>query len=101
MTTAHLIYGYLGAGKTTLARRLERELLAIRFTQDEWMSRLYGDDPPEERFADCSARVSGLIDSLYGPDVSNSASTSCWISDSGAVDSMTGHAGAWPASEHR
>jgi predicted kinase len=51
MPTAHLIHGYLGAGKTTFAKRLEAELGAIRFTHDEWMSRLYGDDPPVERFA--------------------------------------------------
>ena len=32
MATAHLIYGYLGAGKTTFAKKLERELPAIRFS---------------------------------------------------------------------
>jgi predicted kinase len=46
MATAHLIHGYLGAGKTTFARRLEEELPAIRFSHDEWMTNLYGDDPP-------------------------------------------------------
>jgi predicted kinase len=34
MATAHLIHGFLGAGKTTLARQLERELPAIRFGAD-------------------------------------------------------------------
>jgi hypothetical protein len=37
MATAHLLNGYLGVGKTTLARRLEHELPAVRFTHDEWM----------------------------------------------------------------
>jgi predicted kinase len=37
-----LIVGLPGAGKTTLARRLEQELLAIRFTPDEWMDALLG-----------------------------------------------------------
>lgn len=44
MTTAHLIYGYIGSGKTTFARRLERRLPAVRFSSDEWISRLYADD---------------------------------------------------------
>jgi predicted kinase len=60
-----MIHGYLGAGKTTFARRLEQELSAIRFTHDQWMARLYGIDPPAERFADYGARVSAQIDSLW------------------------------------
>jgi len=40
MPTAHLIHGYLGAGKTTFARQLERNIPAIRFSHDEWMVRL-------------------------------------------------------------
>lgn len=60
-----MIHGYLGSGKTTLARRLEQELPAIRFTHDEWMARFYGIDPPVEHFADYSSRVSARIDSLW------------------------------------
>lgn len=65
MPTAHMIHGYLGAGKTTFARRLEEDLPAIRFTHNEWMARLYGTDPPAERFADHAARVSVQIDRLW------------------------------------
>jgi hypothetical protein len=57
MATAHLIHGFLGVGKTTFARQLEERLPAIRFTQDEWMARLYGDDPPVEHFAEFYRRV--------------------------------------------
>ena len=42
MATAVLIYGYIGAGKTTLARRLERNRPAVRFSSDEWVAGLYG-----------------------------------------------------------
>jgi predicted kinase len=65
MATAHLIHGYLGAGKTTLARKLENDLPAIRFTHDEWMARLYGDDPPADEFQALYRRVSERIDSLW------------------------------------
>lgn len=37
-----MIHGYLGSGKTTFARKLERELPAIRFSQDEWVTRIFG-----------------------------------------------------------
>ena len=37
-----LIVGLPGAGKTTLARRLEDERAALRFTPDEWMEPLFG-----------------------------------------------------------
>ena len=43
--TVHMIHGYLGAGKTTFARKLERELPAIRFTQDEWVTGIFGNGP--------------------------------------------------------
>lgn len=63
--TAFLIHGYLGAGKTALARRLEVEQAAIRFTHDEWMRSLYGDDPPEIRFSEYAKRVSGVMETVW------------------------------------
>ena len=65
MATAHLIHGYLGSGKTTFARRLEESLPALRFTHDEWMTRLYGDDPSVAQFPDSFRRVSEQIDRLW------------------------------------
>lgn len=58
--TAHLLHGFAGAGKTTFARKLERERGAIRFTIDEWMHTLYGPNP-EGDFAELYGRVDGLI----------------------------------------
>jgi predicted kinase len=65
MATAHLIHGFLGSGKTTFARRLENELPALRFTHDEWMTRLYEDDPAINDFAIFFSRVSAHIDRLW------------------------------------
>lgn len=44
MATLHLMVGLPGSGKTTEAKRLERELPALRLTPDEWHLRLFGDD---------------------------------------------------------
>jgi predicted kinase len=52
-----MVHGYLGAGKTTFSKRLERELPAVRFSPDEWMVALYGHDPPAEHFEDYLNRV--------------------------------------------
>jgi predicted kinase len=60
-----ILHGYLGVGKTTLARKLEADHAAIRFTHDEWIRALYGNDPPETFFADYAARVSGLIEATW------------------------------------
>jgi predicted kinase len=61
MATAHLIHGYLGAGKTTFARRLERDLPAVRFSHDEWMARLFGEDSPAELFQARRQRIWELM----------------------------------------
>ncbi|MBB5374896.1 hypothetical protein HNQ07_000340 [Deinococcus metalli] len=42
VATVHLLIGLPGAGKTTLARRLEAEHAALRLTPDEWMAPLFG-----------------------------------------------------------
>jgi predicted kinase len=41
-----LVVGCTGAGKTTHARKLADELGAIRFSIDEWMVPLFGEDMP-------------------------------------------------------
>lgn len=65
MATAHLIHGYLGAGKTTFAKRLELELPAVRFSHDEWMAHLFGDDPPVEQFAALRGRVWDVMAAVW------------------------------------
>lgn len=58
----HALHGFIGSGKTTFARRLERELPAMRFTSDEWMVALYGQDPPAELFPVYFARVMAVME---------------------------------------
>lgn len=45
--TLHLICGMAGAGKTTLAKKLERALPAVRLSPDEWISPLL--ETPNDR----------------------------------------------------
>jgi len=40
MATLYLLCGLPGAGKTTLAKRLEQEHSALRFTPDDWITAL-------------------------------------------------------------
>jgi predicted kinase len=61
MATLHMIYGFVGAGKTTFAKGLEHSLPGVRFTHDEWMTKLYGENPPLEKFAEYYSRVQELI----------------------------------------
>ena len=42
--TLHLIFGPIGAGKTTYARDLARRERAVAFVLDEWGARLFGPD---------------------------------------------------------
>lgn len=49
MATLHLICGLPCSGKTTLGKRLERELPALRLCPDEWMYRIVGDGYDQKR----------------------------------------------------
>lgn len=39
---AYVICGFIGAGKTTFAKKLEKETGAIRVTKDEWLIKIFG-----------------------------------------------------------
>ncbi len=47
MATLHLMVGLPCSGKTTLAKKLERERSALRLTPDEWQIGLFGQDAEE------------------------------------------------------
>ena len=47
MPSIHLMCGFIGFGKTTIAKRLEKELPAVRFTHDEIMLERYGRNPDD------------------------------------------------------
>src|SRR5215211_6653017 len=48
----YLLCGFIGAGKTTFARKLEERTGAVRITKDEWLISLIGNDPTINGYAD-------------------------------------------------
>ncbi|HKN63209.1 MAG TPA: ATP-binding protein [Gaiellaceae bacterium] len=61
MPTVHLLCGLPGSGKTTLARRLEQERPALRFTLDEWMLGLFDLTPYDPGYGERADRVKAQI----------------------------------------
>lgn len=57
---AHIVVGFISSGKTTFARRLEKETGAVRFTKDEWMVRLFGNTPPKDKFEEYDNKMTSL-----------------------------------------
>ncbi|MBR1825790.1 MAG: AAA family ATPase [Alphaproteobacteria bacterium] len=53
MAVIHLMVGFMGFGKTTAAKRLEKEIPAVRLTHDEIMFARYGRNPDnfQEKYA--------------------------------------------------
>jgi len=62
MATLHLMVGLPCSGKTTLAKKLEHELPALRLTTDEWHIRLFGQDAADPEH---DARHSLIEDLLW------------------------------------
>jgi predicted kinase len=59
--TLYLTCGLPGSGKTTLARRIERDVPALRLTADEWLHELYpGISTPEAETGPFRGRVERL-----------------------------------------
>jgi len=66
MPTALLIYGHIGVGKTTVARQLEEQREAVRFTSDEWVATLYGaEEGSVPDFAKALSRVEAVMEPLW------------------------------------
>lgn len=61
MPIVHLLHGFVGAGKTTFAKKLETEINAVRISPDEWMIALYGVNPPAELFDEYYQRINTWI----------------------------------------
>src|SRR5579864_5790090 len=56
----YLICGFIGAGKTTFAKKLEEKTGAARVTKDEWSIRLIGNDPTIDGYAQWDRKIIDL-----------------------------------------
>ncbi len=56
----YLICGFIGAGKTTFAKKLEENTGAVRITKDEWSIRLIGNDPTVDGYEEWDCNICGL-----------------------------------------
>lgn len=52
-----MICGFIGAGKTTFAKKLEMKTGAVRITKDEWLIKLFGHDPRIDGFEEYDEKV--------------------------------------------
>lgn len=57
---AYVICGFIGAGKTTFAKKLEQKTGAVRITKDEWSISLIGNDPTIHGYAEWDYKIVGL-----------------------------------------
>jgi len=60
----YMICGYIGAGKTTFAKKLEMKTGAIRITKDEWLIKLFGHDPRIEGFEEYDEKICELSNNI-------------------------------------
>jgi predicted kinase len=56
----YLICGFIGAGKSTFAKKLEEKTGAVKITKDEWSIRLIGNDPTIDGYAQWDQKIIGL-----------------------------------------
>jgi predicted kinase len=68
--TAHLIFGYLGVGKTTFAQELAQRVGGVVLSEDEWYLRLYTDGARDHLEPAWSQRLTGVLDDLW-PQILN------------------------------
>jgi predicted kinase len=59
-STIYLICGFIGAGKTTFAKKLEEKTGAMKITKDEWSIRLIGNDPTINGYAEWDRKIIDL-----------------------------------------
>jgi len=53
----YLLCGFIGAGKTTFAKKLEEKTGAVRITKDEWSISIIGNDPTIDGYAEWDTKI--------------------------------------------
>ena len=63
--TIHMLCGLPCSGKSTLARKIEKERKAVIFSPDEWMSIIFGPCHSDRRGFDYAQNVASLMNRIY------------------------------------
>ena len=58
--TVYVLCGFIDAGKTTFAKKLEEQTGAVRITKDEWLIQMVGNDPTIDGYEGYDSRICGL-----------------------------------------
>ncbi len=66
--TVHLMVGFMGFGKTTVARKLAAQIPAVCLTHDEFMVKLYGRNMPDEPLNEFEGRCIAVVHRLDDDD---------------------------------
>lgn len=69
MAKIHLIVGYMGFGKTTLAHKLAKDYNGVVLSHDAFMHDLFGRNLADEQFRHYQDRVTDLIWRLCGENI--------------------------------
>lgn len=60
----YMICGFIGAGKTTFAKKLEKKTGAIRITKDEWLIKLFGHNSRIKGFEEYDKKICELSNNI-------------------------------------
>ena len=60
-TKIYLICGGTGAGKTTIAKKMEVDLPAYRISHDEMLLSAYGEKIEKDKFRECCERINRIV----------------------------------------
>jgi predicted kinase/GNAT superfamily N-acetyltransferase len=63
----HLMHGFIGSGKSTIAQRIGRETGAVLIAPDDWMSTIHGNDPPVADFQRNLAVLLRQLETIWIP----------------------------------
>jgi len=92
VATIHLMYGFIGFGKTTIAKKLAKEIPAIRLCIDDFNTKLFGRNPYSDGFGEYLKLNKELIWDITKETIGNGIDV---IIDRGGVSNVKQRAEDW------
>ena len=92
MATIHLMYGFIGFGKTTIAKKIAKEHEGVRFTVDDFNTKVFGRNPVNDGFGEYLPCIKEHVWDMTADTVANGIDV---VVDFGGVSSKQGRTEAW------